>query len=163
RYFERVLTRIDETAPVATTLSLYDLARMETPVEAIGAIGPYLERMRLLGRRTAQMHRALAARTDLEAFAPAGYSGLDLRSRYQGMRNVTGRVLRTLRAALPRLPASAALDADIIVRSENQLLDWFEELLDYKLTAKRIRCHGNYKLGRVLYTGKDYVIMDFDG
>src|SRR5690606_36490310 len=126
--------------------SICDIATQTPSFDPASISGPYLERMRLLGRRTAQMHRALAARVDLENFAPVPYSGLDLRSRYQGMRNVTGRVLRSLRNELAHLPASAALDADIIVHSENQLLDWFEELLDYKLTAQRIRCHGNYKL-----------------
>ena len=39
----------------------------------------------------------------------------------------------------------------------------FEPLLHQKLTALRTRTHGDYHLEQVLYTGKDYVIIDFDG
>ena len=32
-----------------------------------------------------------------------------------------------------------------------------------KIAAARIRCHGDYHLGQVLFTGKDFVITDFEG
>jgi maltose alpha-D-glucosyltransferase/alpha-amylase len=32
-----------------------------------------------------------------------------------------------------------------------------------KLSAMRIRIHGDYHLGQVLYTGKDFIIIDFEG
>ena len=34
---------------------------------------------------------------------------------------------------------------------------------DRKITAMRIRCHGDYHLGQVLYTGNDFMIIDFEG
>jgi maltose alpha-D-glucosyltransferase/alpha-amylase len=163
RYFERAITRPDVSPPPMPERSLLDLAGDEVPPVAGELIGPYLERMRLLGRRTAEMHVALAAPRDVEAFAPEPLSALDLRSHYQSARNTTARVLRLLRESLVCVPADAVLDAEIVLHSEHQLLDWFEELLENKPTALRIRCHGHLRLERVLFTGRDFVVMDFDG
>jgi maltose alpha-D-glucosyltransferase / alpha-amylase len=50
-----------------------------------------------------------------------------------------------------------------ILGHEQQLLDRFRTLLDRRLTGQRIRYHGDFHLGQALYTGKDFVIIDFEG
>jgi maltose alpha-D-glucosyltransferase/alpha-amylase len=37
------------------------------------------------------------------------------------------------------------------------------ELIQEKIEAKRIRCHGDYQLRQLLHTGKDFVVIDFEG
>ena len=39
----------------------------------------------------------------------------------------------------------------------------FQLVLDQKITAMRCRYHGDYGLEEVLYTGKDFIIIDFEG
>ena len=46
---------------------------------------------------------------------------------------------------------------------QGEVLNRFRTVLSRKITAKRTRIHGDFHLGQVLYTGKDYVIIDFEG
>ena len=45
----------------------------------------------------------------------------------------------------------------------SQILEQYRLVVDRKVTAMRIRCHGDYHLGQVLFTGKDFVVIDFEG
>lgn len=42
-------------------------------------------------------------------------------------------------------------------------MERFGSILNLKITAQRTRTHGDYHLGQVLYTGKDFIIIDFEG
>jgi maltose alpha-D-glucosyltransferase/alpha-amylase len=46
---------------------------------------------------------------------------------------------------------------------EPQLLKQYQSLLALRVSAARIRCHGDYGLGQVLHTGMDFMIVDFEG
>ena len=49
------------------------------------------------------------------------------------------------------------------MRQRNTILTRFRALLDPSLSSFRIRCHGDYHLGQLLSTGKDFVVIDFEG
>jgi maltose alpha-D-glucosyltransferase/alpha-amylase len=79
------------------------------------------------------------------------------------MRTLAGRSIPLLRWQFNRLPENVrGLAADVLGR-ELAIIERFKALLDRRITAIRIRCHGDYHLQQVLYTGSDFVIIDFEG
>jgi maltose alpha-D-glucosyltransferase/alpha-amylase len=167
RFFERVLVRDHMQVPAPVGLDQQgtplQLAESETPQAVRDLIGAYLDAIRLLGQRVAQLHATLASDPDDPAFAPERYTTLDQRSTYQAMRNTTGQVMRLLRARLGVLPPSSHTEARDLLEREPRIYQLFEPLLGRRITTLRIRRHGDLQLGSVLYTGKDFVIIDFDG
>jgi maltose alpha-D-glucosyltransferase/alpha-amylase len=79
------------------------------------------------------------------------------------MRNLVGRALAHLRRRMSGLPEHSRLFGQQLLDRVPDLLHRFQSGVDRKLTGLRTRYHGDYHLGQVLYTGKDFVIVDFEG
>ena len=164
RYFERVLARRPELreAPVAEA-SLMALAESDAPEEQRELIGTYLEAARLLGQRTAELHLALVSRPEDPDFAPEPFTHFYQRSLYQSMRNLTKEVFELLGKRIRTLPEEVRGEAERVKGLRGRILTRFRSILDRKITAMRARHHGDYHLGQVLWTGRDFVIIDFEG
>jgi maltose alpha-D-glucosyltransferase/alpha-amylase len=126
-------------------------------------IGGYLVTIHLLGLQTAELHRTLAADPTNPAMAPEPLGKLYRRSMYQSLRNLTGRLCDRLTQHRNDLPESARPLADEIVRQQDAILQRFRTILDPSFAGQRIRCHGDFHLGQLLFTGKDFVVVDFEG
>lgn len=152
-----------EIVPPPQCVSLVKLAEREPPHLAREIIGHYLESAELLGQRTAELHLALASDETDPAFAPEPFTKLYQRSLYQSMRTHGRKSLELLRKQMHTLPESLQHDAQQLLEQEPKILASFRRLADHKINAKRIRCHGDLHLGQVLYTGRDFAIIDFEG
>jgi maltose alpha-D-glucosyltransferase/alpha-amylase len=130
---------------------------------AARTIGSYLDSARLLGRRTAELHIALASDPDDPAFAPERITQQDQRSLYQSMSGMSRRSTDLLRSQLNKLPQELREEARQVLELEPRITSTFKSFLARRLTTTRIRIHGDYHLGQVLYTGHDFVIVDFEG
>jgi maltose alpha-D-glucosyltransferase/alpha-amylase len=161
RFLEGALaTGSDNGVPAgaASSVRLTELVDEEPPPHVAERIGYFLEQARRLGQRTAQLHLALAAELEDPAFTPEPFSAHYRRSLYQSLRGRARPALSSLRRGAAPVPG--AID---VLQREDEVLGRFQAVTEASPDNLRIRVHGDYHLGQVLWTGRDFVIVDFEG
>ena len=123
----------------------------------------YLKAATLLGRRTAEMHLALATETTDEAFRAEPLTSIGIAEEAKRIREQINRALDTLQQALPTLTGEIALDASSLLSRRPFLQAQADAILSQQSSGKLIRIHGDYHLGQVLRTQDDFVLLDFEG
>ena len=124
----------------------------------------YLTRARMLGQRTAEMHRAFAVPTQDPAFAAEPITGRDLQAWGRGCAQ-TGRC--GVRGAAPGSAPSRACPKTRkrkpCLSSAEACMQRIKDLTRDPVHASKTRLHGDYHLGQVLVAQADFYILDFEG
>lgn len=127
------------------------------------AVGSYIDSARLLGRRTAEMHRALAATAGGPDFVPEEFSPAAAERLNDELSNQADITFDLVKDKQRMLPGEAAQDAAKLLDLEHEIRQRLTSLQNAPIKAARIRHHGDYHLGQVLWTGSDFMIIDFEG
>ena len=163
-YYERILALPPEgREPQMPTATLTRLAQTPLTEQAKAQLDTYIESAIKLGERTAALHLALAAETENPGFAPEPFSPHAQRGLFQSLRNLMRQNFQLLNRQLSRLPPEVQTLAQLVLAQEPAILERFRGIYEQRLAATRIRHHGDFHLGQVLYTGKDFLIIDFEG
>ncbi len=164
-YFERALAVNDEDSRTKDLTNESPLTLADRPVPALAAelLGTFENNAHLLGVRTAELHGALSSRPEVQDFSPEPFTDFYRHGLYHGMLGLMGRSLEALRARLSSLQENVREAAEELLGSEPEIRNGLLPLRDQRISGARIRIHGDYQLGNLLFTGNDVVIRNFDG
>lgn len=164
RYYEKVLEKVDKTTVPPPLVRKQRMYLEDAPALIQKLIGSVTyERVTLLARRTAEMHLALSHEKEDEDFKPERFTQNYQRSIYSGHRKLLAEKFMALEKRLSKLPEYVRVEAESVLALKDKIDECFAKIFSEKIDATKTRIHGDYHLGQVLFNGKDYFIIDFEG
>ena len=121
-----------------------------------------LQRMRQIGKRTAEMHVAFGSHPEDPAFAPEPITREDMAHWADSMTNRA----QDLFALLERQHGLPELDAQLarqLRANRTAIMAHIECIRNARVDGVKIRQHGDFRLGQVLIAKEDAFIRDFEG
>jgi maltose alpha-D-glucosyltransferase/alpha-amylase len=165
RYYESV-AGCPPPSSVGTVATLDSFSEVVPEAREHG--GLYLDAAHLLGRRTAELHLALATPTSNVAFEAEPFTGEDLAAERERIEQQVNTALATLERMLAssasEIPAETVDQARELLTRRAGVKDRIAQVNgDAGEFGRRIRIHGDFHLGQLLRARNDFVFVDFEG
>lgn len=150
----RETLREEQMCPKRTFI---ELTKQELDPELHQLLEDHPEVTRLLGNTTADFHLAMSSQEHEPTFAPINFTLFYQRSLYQTIRRKLDEGFRKLRKI------QNVKEVEEVLGYQESIYRYFQILPHYKIEAQRCRYHGNYILENLHYTGKEFLIANFEG
>ena len=123
----------------------------------------YLKEARLLGKRTAEMHKSFAKGTT-EVFRPVPVKADDLAAWRDQTTAQADKTIAVAKANVDRLTGDIKKRVESLINGRERIVARVTELLPAIADGQKTRFHGDYHLGQVvLDKDGDFYILDFEG
>lgn len=161
---ESILAQPELGSPPPLRGSLLSPVEYESIPDAMRQLieSPVAEQAFLLGVRTGELHMLLAQGVSPD-FKPEPYSLHYQRSLYSGLQTLVRSTFESQARNMPKLSDDLKKKAAAVLEMKDEILTVFRRIYQHKIDVVKIRIHGDYHLGQILNTGKDFVITDFEG
>jgi maltose alpha-D-glucosyltransferase/alpha-amylase len=116
-----------------------------------------------VGRRTGEMHAALATVTGDPDFDPEPIDDRALSHFVTGAKNGASESLAILARIRDGVGDDLKPDIDRLLAAQSSIMSWFDGFIGTPINSHRTRIHGDYHLGQLLVSKNDVVILDFEG
>jgi maltose alpha-D-glucosyltransferase / alpha-amylase len=133
------------------------------PIEPTERHAIYLEQVRILARRIAELHLALASNDQIPAFKPEPISAQDLMLLQKRFSEASSAAFSALQVAQKNAAEPDASRLAALAARRGECIECFAALSQEPLTAMKTRIHGDLHLGQILVVQNDFHVIDFEG
>lgn len=164
-YFETIMAEYKDRLPAPLIGNFKNPLPFEEISEEMQHLIGYAkaEQIGLLGRRTAEMHLALANGDNPKDFGKEAFSLHYQRSLFASMQSQVRTAFQNLLKQFDDFPSAYKPVAREIIDRKTEVLEKMKKIYADKINVAKIRNHGNYHLGNVMFTGRDFIVKDFEG
>ena len=132
--------------------------------EAREHAGLFMDAAATLGRRTGELHVALATPTSNPAFQAEPFTDADLVTERERIAQQTETALASLFSSRERVPEEAKAAVEDLLGKRDAAQALLAALSgDPRKFGQRTRIHGDYHLGQTLRSRSDFFFVDFEG